>query len=69
MLIRLADELHESCDISDALWDDLRGVFSEPAIMELILLAGFYRTVSYIAKGLRLPLEPGRGRRFPEAAQ
>src|SRR6266404_1080437 len=37
LLIRLADELHESCDISDALWDDLRGVFSEPALMELIL--------------------------------
>ena len=29
------------------------------------MLAGFYRTVSYLTNGLRLPLE-GVGARFPE---
>ena len=64
LLVRLADELHASCDVSDALWNELRAAFSEKARMEFLLLAGFYRTVSYIANGLRLPLEP-HAVRFP----
>ena len=26
-------------------------------VLEILLLCGFYRTVSYVANGLRLPLE------------
>jgi hypothetical protein len=37
---------------------------SNEAILELLMLAGTYRTVSYLVNGLRLPLEPG-ARRFP----
>ena len=29
-------------------------------MLELLLLAGFYRTVSYLTNALRLPLEPYR---------
>lgn len=31
-------------------------------MLELLMLAGFYRTVSYLANGLRLPQEPGTPR-------
>ena len=48
-----------------ALWTDLRAVFSEEAILQLLLMAGNYLTVAYIANGLRLPLEPNVGRPFP----
>lgn len=58
LLIRLCDALHANCDIDDALWSGLREVFSEEALLELLMLAGFYRTVSYLAKALRLPPEP-----------
>jgi alkylhydroperoxidase family enzyme len=58
LLIRLCDALHASCDIDDALWAELRAQFSEEAMLELLLLAGFYRTVSYLTNALRLPLEP-----------
>jgi alkylhydroperoxidase family enzyme len=64
-LVRLADELHDTVSISDALWTDLRAAFSEEAILQLLLMAGNYRTVAYIANGLRLPLEPNVGRPFP----
>jgi alkylhydroperoxidase family enzyme len=64
LMIRLADALHESCDVGDALWAELRGVFSEEAMLELLLLAGFYRTVSHLTNALRLPLEPF-AQRFP----
>ena len=64
LLIRFCDALHASCDVDDALWAELRAQFSEEAILELLLLAGFYRTVSYLTNALRLPLEPYAAR-FP----
>ena len=64
LLIRFCDALHERCDIDDGLWGELRAGFSEEAILELLLLAGFYRTVSYLTNALRLPLE-AYAARFP----
>ena len=57
LLIRFCDALHADCDLDDALWTELRAQFSEEAMLELLLLAGFYRTVSYLTNALRLPLE------------
>jgi len=65
LLIRLCDCLAEASNIDDALWSDLEAAYSAEAVIELILLAGFYRTVSYLANSLRLPLEEGSAR-FPE---
>jgi len=65
MLLRLADVLHDTIAVSDALWNDLRAAFSDEAILQLLLMAGYYRTVAYLANGLRLPLEPEVGRPFP----
>jgi len=58
LLIRLCDELHQSSTVSEELWVDLRQAFSEEAIIELLMVAGFYHTVSYLTNALRLPLEP-----------
>ena len=58
LLIRFCDALHADCTVGDALWSDLRTAFSEEAILELLLLAGFYRTVSYLTNALNLPPEP-----------
>ncbi len=57
LIVRLADELHDTSTISDALWGELRLAFSVEQILELILLAGFYHTVAYLTNGLSLPLE------------
>jgi len=64
LLIRLCDALHSQCDVDDALWAQLRAAFSGEAILELLMLAGFYRTVSYLTNALRLPPE-AMGARFP----
>jgi alkylhydroperoxidase family enzyme len=64
LLIRFCDALHAQCTIDDALSAELRTGFSEEAILELLLLAGFYRTVSYLTNALRLPPEPFAAR-FP----
>ena len=43
---------------------DLTAHHGDEAMLELLMLAGTYRTVSYLVNGLRLPLEPGACR-FP----
>lgn len=58
LLIRLVDELHDSADISDELWDKLKAAFSLEQIFELIAQVGFYHTVSFFANSLRLQPEP-----------
>ncbi len=65
LIVRLADELHDTSTISDALWTELRAEFTEEQILEFILLAGFYRTVAYLTNGLKLPLE-SFAVRFPQ---
>jgi len=58
-LIRFADALHHEATVDDLLWSTLREHHSEEAVLELLLLAGFYRTTSYLVNALSLPLEPG----------
>jgi alkylhydroperoxidase family enzyme len=58
LLLRLADELHDTSTISDELWTALAAAFSVEQIFELIALVGFYHTVSFFANGLRLEPEP-----------
>ena len=62
MLLRLCDALHRDCTVDDALWQSLKARFSDEAVLELLMLAGFYRTVSYLTNALRLPLEAGAAR-------
>ena len=64
LLIRMCDELYTTCSLSDRLWAELRLEYSEEALLELLMLAGFYRTISYLTNALRLPLETF-GARFP----
>jgi len=64
-LVRLCDELHDASRISDALWQELRGHFSEEQLLELIYTVGMYHAVSYLANALSLEPE-AFGERFPE---
>jgi alkylhydroperoxidase family enzyme len=64
LLIRVCDALHESATIGDDLWTALSARFSECARLEVLLLAGFYRTVSYLTNAAALPLETFAAR-FP----
>jgi alkylhydroperoxidase family enzyme len=58
VLIRLVDELHDTAEISDELWNALVTTFNIEQIFELIALVGFYHTVSFFANGLKLAAEP-----------
>ena len=65
-LIAAVDALHASATLSDAQFKALSAHYDDGKIFEIILLCGFYRTVSYLANGLGLPLEPNVAR-FPVA--
>jgi alkylhydroperoxidase family enzyme len=67
LLLRLCDELQHGCSVSDALWSALAAQCSPETLLELLLLIGFYRTISMLTNTLRLPLEPFAAR-FPGAA-
>ena len=63
-MIAAVDALHYRATLSDAEFAALAKHHDEAKIFEIILLCGFYRTVSYLANGLKLPLEE-KGVRFP----
>jgi alkylhydroperoxidase family enzyme len=66
-LLRMCDALHHDCTLDDTTWQSLRSSgFGDGAMLELLMLAGFYRTVSYLTNALQLPLEPDAAR-FPPA--
>jgi alkylhydroperoxidase family enzyme len=64
-LIAAVDALHDRATLSDAEFTALSAHYDDAKIFEIILLCGFYRTVSYLANGLALPLEQTAAR-FPE---
>jgi alkylhydroperoxidase family enzyme len=64
-LIAAVDALHARSTLSDGEFSALSSHYDDAKIFEIILLCGFYRTVSYLANGLRLPLEE-KAARFPK---
>jgi alkylhydroperoxidase family enzyme len=63
-MIAAVDALHARATLSDAEFAALSAHYDDAKIFEIILLCGFYRTVSYLANGLDLPLETNAAR-FP----
>jgi alkylhydroperoxidase family enzyme len=59
-VIRLVDELHDHSDVDDPLWHELRAHFSDEQLLDLVVLTGWYHTISFLARAARVPLEPGR---------
>jgi alkylhydroperoxidase family enzyme len=68
LLLRLCDELQVGTTVSDGLWMELSGAWSDAARLELLMLIGFYRTVSVLTNTLQLPLEE-YGARFADSEQ
>jgi alkylhydroperoxidase family enzyme len=63
-LLAAVDALHARATLSSDEFKALSAHYDDARIFEIILLCGFYRTVSYLANGLDLPLEETAAR-FP----
>jgi len=64
LLVALVDALHDTGTVGDSLWRRLRERFTEDQIIELLVLVGFYHTISFVTQALDLQLEDGADR-FP----
>lgn len=64
-LIAAVDALHDRATLGDDEFKALSAHYDDAKIFEIMLLCGFYRTVSYLANGLDLPLE-AKAARFPK---
>jgi hypothetical protein len=58
-LIAMADELCRDNLVSDSTWAKLAQRWSEPELIELLIVAGFYRLVSGFLNSAGVQLEPG----------
>jgi len=64
-IVRLVDALHERSRLDDGIWRELSALFAADQIVELLVLVGFYHTISFVTNGLAIELEEF-GERFPE---
>lgn len=58
-IVRAMEELHFDSMITDETWADLQQFYNDKKLIELVILAGQYKTVAYYQNGLRLPLPAG----------
>ena len=66
-LLALVDDLVDRRMVTDATWTSLTAHFDEAQILEAIALVGYYHTISFLCRGLSLPLEAWSAR-FPDPA-
>jgi len=67
VLLAAVDDLVDRRTIAAATWTALTKHFDEPQILETIALVGYYHTISFLCRGLELPLE-SYGARFPSVS-
>jgi alkylhydroperoxidase family enzyme len=65
-LIAIVDDLVGHRTIAPATWGRARGHYDEAQLIEVIALVGYYHTISFLCRGLELPLE-AYSARFPSA--
>ena len=58
LVIRLCDELNAVARVSDELWEKLKENWSDVQLIELVVLAGWYRTISYVINAAQIEPEP-----------
>ncbi|HET7362323.1 MAG TPA: carboxymuconolactone decarboxylase family protein [Burkholderiales bacterium] len=58
LIIRLADELHDTNRVDESSWTQLAREFAAEQLIELITLAGLYHAVSYVINAVGIQREP-----------
>ena len=60
-ILEAVDELHETRDLADATWTELRRHLDDREAIELVLLAAHYEMLATAITTLRIPLDQPRG--------
>jgi alkylhydroperoxidase family enzyme len=66
-VIRLADQLHATSGVTDEVWQEASASFAAEQLIELVLLAGLYHAVSFMANAFGVQREENSPR-FPHVA-
>ncbi len=64
LLLRFVDELHDTSEVSDPLWLELRTEWTDEQLIELVALVGQYHLISFVTNAFRIPHE-SYAARFP----
>jgi 4-carboxymuconolactone decarboxylase len=67
LLVRMVDELHETSTLSEPLWRELRARWKDEQLVELVVLTGFYHSISFVTNAFAIARED-LAARFPAAA-
>jgi hypothetical protein len=62
-LVRFADELQDTCGVSDGVWSALAELYRDDQMLELVISVGWYRLVSYVINAVRIASPGQRGSR------
>jgi alkylhydroperoxidase family enzyme len=66
LILALADALHARATVDEALYTRLQRAFDKEQLLELVVLAGFYHTISFVIGAFAIDNEPDAPR-FPAA--
>ncbi len=59
LLVAMADDLHADDKVADRTWEGLAERWTQTQLVELLVLAGFYRLVSGFLNSAGVELDPG----------
>jgi alkylhydroperoxidase family enzyme len=62
LVVRVADELHETSTLGEGTWQALAAAHDPPVIVELLVTVGNYRMLAQVLNACGVPLEPGAAR-------
>lgn len=62
LLIAAADSLHDRSGFDETLDAELTNTFSEPEMLDIMMLCGWYHAISFTANGAKVDLEEGAPR-------
>jgi alkylhydroperoxidase family enzyme len=57
-IIAMTDELSDTAEVSAGTWSVLEKFFSAPELVELLMVAGFWRMMAGFLKTAKIPLDP-----------
>lgn len=64
VVLCFVDELHDTGAVADATWSRLAARFDENALLEMLVVVGFYHLISFVVNGIRVDREAWAAR-FP----
>jgi alkylhydroperoxidase family enzyme len=64
-LIRFVDQLHDTSMVTDEVWNQMSGRWSEPQLLELLFLVGWYHAIAFVGNGAQVDGEEW-ARAYPE---